>query len=189
VRGPSDPAAPPRVLVAELVDLIGEAACAGLCAALLSGTDPALHADELGYLGGRPGPHVLDGSWSPYWARVWGARGLLYVWAPSAAAAVVAGLGDPHWRVAEMCLKVSGKRELAEAGDPATRLALHELTRVRATAVRTLGLVGDTEHLDTVVVSLDDEDSQVRRTARLALERLTLRLDITWSPEMGLPDA
>lgn len=189
MRGPADPAAPPRVLVGELRDLIGEAACTEVCAALLSGSDPALHADELGYLGGRPGPHVIDGSWSPYWARVWGARGLLYVWAPSAAPAVVAGLSDPHWRVAEMCLKVSALREVAEAGDPASRLAGHELTRVRANAVRTLGLVGDTEHVDTVVVSLVDEDSQVRRAARLALERLTLRLDITWPAGRGLPDA
>ena len=39
--------------------------------------------------------------------RTWGARGLLHCWDDAATDAVVAGLGDEHYRPAEMCLKVS----------------------------------------------------------------------------------
>ena len=52
-----------------------------------------------------------------YWARVWAARALRYVWAESAAPAVVAALGDEHWRVREMAAKVVGDRELGEAAE------------------------------------------------------------------------
>jgi len=175
---PHDMSAAPRVLVAELRDLLGEAACAEVCAELLAGAEPGRFRGELAYLGGKGGLRVPDDTWKGYWARVWGARGLLYVWAPSAAATVVAGLADPHWRVAEMCLKVSALRELAAAGDPATALAQHDLPRVRATAVRALGLLGDTEHVVRVRATEDDEDSAVRRAAELALRRMTERLDM-----------
>lgn len=164
-------------MLAELRDLLGEDECADVCAALLSGAEPERFRGELAYLGGKGGQRVPDGTWKLYWARVWGARGLLYVWAPSAEPTVVAGLADPHWRVAEMCLKVSALREIAAAGDPATALAEHDLPRVRATAVRALGLLGDTEHVATVRAAEADEDSAVRRAAGLALRRLARRLD------------
>jgi HEAT repeat protein len=77
-----------------------------------------------------------------------------------------------------MCLKVSALRELAEAGDPAVPLTEHQLPRVRANAVRTLGLVGDTEHVDAVAAVLDDEDPLPRRAADLAMRRITARLDL-----------
>lgn len=164
-------------MLAQLRDLLGQDECADVCAALLSGAEPELFRGELAYLGGGGGLRVPDNTWKAYWARVWGARGLLYVWAPPAAASVVAGLDDPHWRVAEMCLKVSALRELAAAGDPATVLAEHDLPRVRATAVRALGLLGDTEHLGAVRAAEDDEEASVRRAADLALRRLRERLD------------
>ena len=157
---------------------MGEPAAAELCAALLSGGDPETYRAALLYLGGPAGQRVPDESWKLYWSRVWGGRGLLYVWAPSAASAVVSGLTDSHWRVAEMSLKVSALREIAEAGDPAIRLADHELPRVRANAVRTLGVVGDTEHVEVVVQAQDDPESLVRRAAELALRRLRDRLDL-----------
>lgn len=164
--------------MAGLRDLVGEAACVQVCAVLLSGADPEQYRGQLAYLGGRPGRGWPNAGWRPYWPRVWGARGLLYVWDSSAIEAVVAGLADPHWRVADMCLKVSALREVAAAGDPAVGLARHELARVRATAVRTLGLVGDTEHVPAVRAAADDEDSSVRRAAELALERQRQRLDL-----------
>lgn len=175
---PADLAAPPRVLVGRLAEVVGEAAAVDVCVALLGGADGGGYAAELPYLAGRPAAGYLDGTWAPYWSRVWGARGLLYVWEGRAARSVVAGLGDPAWRVAEMCLKVSALRELAEAGDDATVLVRHELPRVRLNAVRTLGLVGDTEHVAAVRAHLDDGDPLVRRAADLALQRLTTRLDL-----------
>ncbi len=77
-----------------------------------------------------------------------------------------------------MCLKVATRHEVGGAGDGAARLAGHELPRVRAQAMRTLGAVGDTEHVDAVRAALDDEAPDVRRQAARALERLAERLDL-----------
>ena len=58
----------------------------GTCAALLSGADPHGYETALRYLAGRPAAPFLAGTWGPaYWSRVWGARGLLYVWNDDAA--------------------------------------------------------------------------------------------------------
>jgi hypothetical protein len=110
--------------------------------------------------------------------RTWGARGLLHVWDDSATASVVAGLADPDWRPAEMCLKVVARHDVAGAGDGAARLVEHHLPRVRAQALRALAVAGDTEHLETVRDRLEDADEQVRRQAARALERLGARLDV-----------
>ena len=124
-----------------------------LCVDLLEGADRNDHPDAMPYLTGvvfdEKSPIFYPAQWKDYWVRTWGARGLLYVWDDSAAPAVVAGLDDEHWRPAEMCLKVSTKRELGEAGPRAAELAVDgELPRVRVQALRTLGAVGDTEHVD-----------------------------------------
>ncbi|MGN6575261.1 MAG: hypothetical protein ACTHKG_06215, partial [Nocardioides sp.] len=126
----------PRDLLARLAAHTGEARAAELCAELLEADSPGDHEETLLFLGGAAGRAVLAGTggWKPYWARVWGARGLLYVWDDRAAPAVLAGLADPAWRVAEMCLKVSARRDLP-CGDEAVRLARHELPRVRADEV------------------------------------------------------
>ncbi len=175
---PRDPTVAPGVLFAELRDHVGEEGAADLCAAFLSGAAPEDHRREFEFFAGQAVDGVLDGVWPPYWTRVWGARGLLYLWNPSAAPAVIRGLADPAWRVAEMCLKVSSRRELAEAGDPAAALTTHELPRVRANAVRTLGLVGDTEHVAVVEAVMSDHDPLPRRAADLAMRRMSARLDL-----------
>lgn len=175
---PGDLDAPVRELVADLAHLVGEAEAVDICVDLVTGADPARHADALPYLAGAPAFALLDGAWADHWARTWGARGLLYAWRDSAAGAVVAGLDDEHWRPAEMCLKVAAARELAVASEGAVRLARHDLPRVRACALRVLGRAGDTEHVDVVREGLDDPDSDVRRAAGLALERMVARLDL-----------
>lgn len=168
---PDDPRAAPRVLLAALRRLVGEPAAAGYCVDLLDGADPHTYADVLAYLGGH-----LD--WDPYWVRAWGARGLLYVWADSAGPSVVQGLHDPAWRVAENCLKVATVHELSAAGPAAVELAGHPLPRVRAQAVRTIGVVGDTEHVAVVEAAFDDPDVGVRGAADRAMTRLVQRLDL-----------
>ena len=99
-----------------------------LCVDLLEGADRNDHPDAMPYLTGvvfdEESPIFYPAQWKDYWVRTWGARGLLYVWDDSAAPAVVAGLDDEHWRPAEMCLKVSTKRELGEAGPRAAELAV-----------------------------------------------------------------
>ena len=96
----------PRELLGRLEAHVGEAAAARLCAELLAADSPDEHADTVRFLGGPAGDAVLAGSssWQPYWAPLWGARGLLYVWHESAAPAVLDGLRHEVWRVAEMCL-------------------------------------------------------------------------------------
>jgi HEAT repeat protein len=176
---PADLDAPVRELVAELAYRLGESAAVEECVALLTGEDPHDHAQVLPYLAGRPAHGLLAGTWADYWARTWGARGLLHVWRDSAEPAVVAGLEDEHWRPAETCLKVAAARELAGAADGAVDLAGHRLPRVRACALRALGRAGDTEHVATVRTGLEDPHPDVRRAAGLALERMAARLDLT----------
>jgi HEAT repeat protein len=170
---------PPRELLALLAYEIGEEAAAKACADLLAAEDERDEAEVLLFLGGEAGQSVLDGGeWRPYWARVWAARGLLYVWTEAAAPVVVRRLGDEHWRVAEMCVKVAAKREIGEAGPGVAALAGHELPRVRAAVVRALGVIGDTEHVEIVQAALADPDGAVCRAAARSLDRLARRLDL-----------
>ncbi len=78
-----------------------------------------------------------------------------------------------------MCLKVVAAHDVAGAGDGAAALADHELPRVRAAAMRALGVAGDTEHADVVREHLDDPDEAVRRAAARAWEQLSRRLDLS----------
>jgi hypothetical protein len=180
---PRDLEAPVAELVVELAGHLGTRATVALCVELLEGTDRADHWAELAYLTGlvfeEGSPTTDPKHWHDYWVRTWGARGLLYVWDDSASAAVVAGLEDAHWRPGEMCLKVSTKREIGEAGPGAARLAVEgELPRVRVQALRALGAVGDTEHVELVTDLLDDAEPAVRRQAARSLTQLSRRLDL-----------
>ena len=153
-----------------------------VCVDLLGGADRTTYVPELRYLTGHtwePDDPVRDPAvWKDYWVRTWGARGLLHCWHDVATGAVVAGLGDQHYRPAEMCLKVAAKHEVAGAGPGASALVGHELPRVRANAVRALGVVGDTEHADAVLAALDDPDGSVRVQAARAYEQMARRLDL-----------
>jgi HEAT repeat protein len=158
----------------------GEVAVVDVCATLLGGAPPETWPSAAAELSGHQGSveDVRASGFKDYWWRTWGARGLLYVWADSASEAVILGLDDEHWRPAEMCLKVAARRELAEAAEGAVRLSGHPLPRVRAAALRLLGVTGDTEHVSVARAALDDDDLQVRRAAGLALERMVARLDL-----------
>jgi len=168
--------------IAELAARLGVPRFVVVCTDLLGGADRESYVDELRALTGhhwRVGDDVFDHEvWRDYWVRTWGARGLLHVWDDAATAAVVAGLADPHWRPAEMCLKVAARHEVAGTGDGAVALADHDLSRVRAQAMRALAVTGDTEHVPAVREHLDDQDAAVRRHAARALVVLESRLDL-----------
>ncbi len=157
----------------------GSSRCASTCSA---GRTAPLYLPELRYLRGhgwQDDDPILDrAAWKDYWVRTWGARGLLHCWDDAATDAVVAGLGDEHYRPAEMCLKVAAAHDVAGAGPGAAALAGHRLPRVRAAAMRTLGLLGDTEHVDAVRAALDDPDEVVRRQAARAYALMARRLDL-----------
>jgi hypothetical protein len=170
-------------LIEELAARLGRPEFTRVCVALLEGAPREDHLDVLPWLTGHDwseGEPVRDeGTWPDYWLRTWGARGLLHVWDDAATGAVVAGLSDEHWRPAEMCLKVAARHEVAGAGDGAAALADHELPRVRAAAMRTLAVAGDTEHVDVVADRVDDPDPAVRKAAARSLELLQQRLDLS----------
>jgi hypothetical protein len=168
--------------IGELDALVGRERFVEVCVDLLEGAPRTSYVPELRYLTGHtwePGSPTLDVEvWRDYWVRTWGARGLLYCWDDRATDAIVAGLGDDHYRPAEMCLKVSAKHDVAGSGPGAAALATHEMPRVRANAVRTLGVVGDTEHAEVVLAVLDDPESWVRVYAARAYRRMAARLDL-----------
>jgi hypothetical protein len=184
VQHPSRLAATPAARVEELVDLVGRDAVVAWCADLLAGR--AAHDDPelppLSWLGGPSTAWLLGLEGDrfrrhAYWVRVWGARGLLHCYQPSAARDVVAALGDDHWRVREMAAKVAATWEVGEAADGLVPLIDDDVPRVRAAAARALGVVGEGEHADAVHSVTDDPEEAVRTAAAKALRRMRSRLD------------
>jgi hypothetical protein len=173
---------PIAVRIRELDVQVGRPRFVEVCIDLLAGADRTAYVPELRYLTGHDwaeGDPVRDPSvWKDYWVRTWGARGLLHCWDDVATRPVVQGLADEHYRPAEMCLKVCAKHDVAGAGPGAALLARHELPRVRANAVRALGVVGDTEHAAPVMAALDDPVESVRTQAAAAYQRMATRLDL-----------
>lgn len=106
------------------------------CIDLLSGD----HRDsELIYvLGGAPAHQVLvDGNPEhDYWIRLWGARGLLWVWNDSASAAIIGALADDSWRVREMAAKVVRRNLVGEALAAVALCQQDPILRVRLPAQR-----------------------------------------------------
>lgn len=166
----------------ELLGQVSEAAVTKYAVSLLSGADPALHPTALRYLGGEQANLVLKKKEHARWAAVWGARVLRYVWSPKQADAateiVLKRLDDPHWRVAEMCTKVVRAHELAVGADPVAELVTHRLARVRAQALRALGVVGEVRHLPVIHSGLEDEEKDVRREAKKALQLRASKLKL-----------
>ncbi|USQ77244.1 hypothetical protein [Ornithinimicrobium cryptoxanthini] len=120
----------PRVLLASAAESLGEGAVVDWCARLVLGQERPDDPD-LAWLGGTE-------DWAAYWRRVWGARGLLYVWDDSAIEAVAMALGDGHWRVREMGLKVVRAHGLSELTGEVAALRDDDNARVRAAAGRAL---------------------------------------------------
>jgi len=106
------------------------------CVALVHGerVDP----DLLGALAGPAAAKFRDGRARPddYWLRVWGTRGLLWAWEPSAAPAIDVALTDEAWRVREMALRVVRRHLLGDTLPVVVRLRDDPVARVRAAASR-----------------------------------------------------
>lgn len=129
----------PRQSVEEECARRGKPAVVAGCISLLEGrpADPQL----IVALGGPPARWAITGERGgpPYWLRVWGARGLLWAWDDSAAAAVTAALQDDSWRVREMAAKVVARHQLGDALPVVANLQEDDpVARVRAAAARAL---------------------------------------------------
>lgn len=135
VLHPATPGVLPKELAAQASALFGHDRVLSWCEELLAGRasadDPGW--PDIAWLGGTIG-------WADYWARVWGARGLLHIGPPVHADIVVAGLEDSSWRVREMCLKVMRRHGLEDPDGHVDALIADPVERVRMQACTTLGL-------------------------------------------------
>lgn len=107
------------------------------CARLITGGegDTAL----IVALGGPAARGLLDAGLPEsqlYWLRVWGARGLLWVWDDSALGALRFALEDEAWRVREMAVKVVARHRLGDTLASVAALQDDPVPRVRAAASR-----------------------------------------------------
>jgi hypothetical protein len=125
----------PRDLVAAAVEVYGRARVIAWCEELLAGhaADDDPEWPEIAWLGGTVG-------WSAYWARTWGARGLLHIGPPARPEIVLASLADESWRVREMSLKVIRRHGLDDHDGIVDRLVHDPVERVRVQAWMALGL-------------------------------------------------
>jgi len=139
----------PRHSIESVCDRLGTAVVLRACVLLLEGADadPSVVAS----LAGPTAPRYLDAPDDQrYWLRVWGARGLLWALSmpdgPQAserwiAGPVIGALGDEHWRVREMAVKVVARYRLDEAQPATVALLDDENPRVRTAAARALRLL------------------------------------------------
>jgi hypothetical protein len=136
----------PRQSIESACGGVGTAAVVRDCVAMLGGADADPSLVEA--LAGPTAPRMLDApSGQRYWLRVWGARGLLWALSmPDAPPAdepwivepLLGALGDEHWRVREMTIRVVARYRLDEAQPAISDLLTDEIPRVRASAARAL---------------------------------------------------
>ena len=163
---------PPAARIAHAVSVLGEDEVVKRSVALLAGYN--VGEDFLLYVGGVHAQGILDGAPALYWPEVWGARALLHVWNDTATEAVRAGLGNQAWRVREMSTRVTSTRSLPFA-EELRPLLTDDTARVRASAARTLGDVGEADDRSLLANLFRDPEVEVRRAADVATKRLTAR--------------
>lgn len=155
------------------VELWGEGGVVTRAVSLVGGFNAG--DDFLLYVGGRHAQGLLNGAPPLYWPELWGTRALLYVWDDTAIVAVRAALGNQAWRVREMGTRVAAARDLPLAA-AITELLVDEVPRVRASAARALGAVGDASAVSAIRPLLKDPEIDVRRGAQQGIDALRARL-------------
>jgi hypothetical protein len=109
------------------------------CVALVLGGEA--DARLLSVLGGRSLPWAMGDEKHRHWFRVWGARGLLWAYEPSALDAVIAATSDEAWRVREMAAKVVARHLVGDALAAMVPLQEDPVPRVRAAATRAIARI------------------------------------------------
>jgi hypothetical protein len=115
---------------------LGRDAAVAECVRLVRGED--VGPEFLWGLVGQAAAKYFDGRehHDTYWLRVWGMRGLLWVWDDGALEAVLTGLDDEHWRVREMAAKVVARNLVGDALPAVAALRDDPVPRVRTAAAR-----------------------------------------------------
>lgn len=86
-----------------------------------------------------------------YWPRVWAARGLAYVGSKAAGSALLASLGDDHWRVRMTTIQTVGRLGIEGATFELLERLNDEHPRVRSAAVLALERVGTEEAVERLL--------------------------------------
>ena len=133
----------PRQSIEAEVARRGRDAVVDGCVALVLGAVPPDEDVDPGLLlalGGPAAGTFLDGRAHDdlYWLKVWGLRGLLWVWDARAATGVTRALADSSWRVRELALKVVARHRVEEATEAAVGATDDPVPRVAAAAQRAL---------------------------------------------------
>ena len=134
-------AAAPRARVAAAVDSYGEQVVVGWCTDLVRRSSPGGVPREAALvLGGRHAAILVDDPSADHawWWRVWGLRGLLYVWDDRARSTVTGALDDEVWRVREGALRVVARRWIDDDLQQVSDLREDPVERVRSAAARAL---------------------------------------------------
>jgi HEAT repeat protein len=104
------------------------------------------------------------------WVRAAAAFSLGEMRPRQATETLVAALGDADWRVREMAARALGEMRSRSGVESLTGVLLRdENERVRRMAAWALGEIKDSRALDALNVALNDQDQQVRATARNAM--------------------
>lgn len=130
---------PPRTMIEAECARRGKAALVDGCIVLMGGGDADYRLIDA--LAGPAANSIVDrepDDEQRYWLRVWGARGLLWVWDDVAVDAVRAGLVDSSWRVREMSAKVIARHTVGQLFEAVATLREDPIPRVRAAATRAI---------------------------------------------------
>lgn len=133
--------AAPGARVAAAVGSYGERVVVGWCTKLVRRSAPeAVTREAALVLGGRHAAILVDDPSADHdwWWRVWGLRGLLYVWDDQAREPVVGALTDQVWRVREGALRVIASRRIDDELQRVFDLREDPVERVRSAAARAL---------------------------------------------------
>lgn len=174
----------PRDGSRSLANRLGEADAVDVLVRLLSGGVPErdlLWAPYRGVLldigDGHAERLMVDesGRRLDYWPRVWAARALAYVGTTDAGPALLAALGDEHWRVRMTAIQTIGRLGIDDATSALVACLKDEHPRVASAAILALERVGKEEAVEGLL-QLDAKDSR-REPVERAVARIIERED------------
>lgn len=165
-----------------LVNRLGEAGSLEVLVRLLGGSVPgrdsvwAPYRSVLIDIGDGHAERLMSdesGRRLAYWPRVWAARALAYVGSKEAGSALLAALGDDHWRVRMTAIQTIGRLGIEGATPRLLKRLDDEHPRVRSATVLALERVGTEEAVDRLLQQpgTGSERNRAERAAMRIIER------------------